>query len=101
MDPTFSTLRLSLLDRGFVFAIAHVRGGGEMGRPWYEDGKELTKTNTFPEFIACDEHHVAQGLTTPERLVARGGVAGGCGTDRRGGGKRCGGPCRSRWWPEP
>src|SRR3546814_14604711 len=77
MDPTFSTLRLSLLDRGFVFAIAHVRGGGEMGRPWYEDGQELTKTNTFTDFIACGEHLVAQSFTSPERLVARGGSAGG------------------------
>ncbi len=77
MDPTFSTLRLSLLDRGFVFAIAHVRGGGELGRPWYDDGKELHKTNTFTDFIACAEHLVAGGITAPERLVARGGSAGG------------------------
>lgn len=77
MDPTFSTLRLSLLDRGFVFAIAHVRGGGELGRPWYEDGKELHKTNTFTDFIACAEHLVAHGLTAPSKLVGRGGSAGG------------------------
>jgi oligopeptidase B len=77
MDPTFSILRLSLLDRGFVFAIAHVRGGGELGRPWYEDGKALHKTNTFSDFIACAEHLVAGGLTRPDRLVARGGSAGG------------------------
>ena len=77
MDPTFSILRLSLLDRGFVFAIAHVRGGGELGRPWYEDGKELRKRNTFTDFIACAEHLVAEGFTSPERLVARGGSAGG------------------------
>ena len=77
MDPTFSTLRLSLLDRGFVFAIAHVRGGGEMGRPWYDDGKRLHKVNTFTDFIACAEHLVEAGLTSPERLVARGGSAGG------------------------
>jgi len=77
MDPTFSTLRLSLLDRGFVFAIAHVRGGGEMGRPWYDDGKELHKVNTFTDFIACAEHLVAEGFTSPSRLVARGGSAGG------------------------
>ena len=77
IDPTFSTLRLSLLDRGFVFAIAHVRGGGELGRPWYDDGKLLHKRNTFTDFIACAEHLVAEGVTTPERLVARGGIAGG------------------------
>ncbi len=77
MDPTFSTLRLSLLNRGFVFAIAHVRGGGELGRPWYDDGKELNKTNTFTDFIACAEHLVAEGLTAPSKLVARGGSAGG------------------------
>ncbi len=77
MDPTFSILRLSLLDRGFVFAIAHVRGGGELGRPWYDDGKELHKANTFTDFIACAEHLVAEGVTRPDRLVARGGSAGG------------------------
>ncbi|MFZ6002766.1 MAG: S9 family peptidase [Actinomycetota bacterium] len=77
VDPTFSTLRLSLLDRGFVFAIAHIRGGGEMGRPWYEDGKELHKLNTFTDYVACAEHLVANGVTSPDRLVARGGSAGG------------------------
>jgi oligopeptidase B len=77
MDPSFSTLRLSLLQRGFVFAIAHVRGGGEMGRPWYDDGKGLHKRNTFTDFIACAEHLVAEGLTSPEHLAARGGSAGG------------------------
>lgn len=77
MDPTFSTLRLSLLQRGFVFAIAHVRGGGELGRPWYDDGKHLHKVNTFTDFIACAEHLVAERFTSPERLVARGGSAGG------------------------
>jgi oligopeptidase B len=77
VDPSFSTLRLSLLDRGFVFAIAHVRGGGEMGRPWYDDGKLDHKRNTFTDFIACAEHLVAAGLTSPDRLVARGGSAGG------------------------
>ena len=65
IDPGFSTLRLSLLDRGFVFAIAHVRGGGEMGRPWYDDGKLLHKRNTFTDFIACAEHLVAEGFTAP------------------------------------
>ena len=68
---------MSLLDRGFVFAIAHVRGGGELGRPWYEDGKLLHKTNTFTDFIACAEHLVARGLDRPDRLAARGGSAGG------------------------
>lgn len=77
IDPSFSTLRLSLLDRGFVFAIAHVRGGGEMGRPWYDDGKLMRKRNTFTDFIACAEHLVAEGFTAPERLVARGASAGG------------------------
>jgi oligopeptidase B len=77
MDPSFSSLRLSLLQRGFVFAIAHVRGGGELGRPWYDDGKLLHKRNTFTDFIACAEHLVADGLTAPDRLVARGGSAGG------------------------
>jgi oligopeptidase B len=77
IDPGFSILRLSLLDRGFVFAIAHVRGGGEMGRPWYEDGKLLRKRNTFTDFIACAEHLVAEGFTSPEQLVARGASAGG------------------------
>jgi oligopeptidase B len=77
IDPSFSTLRLSLLDRGFTFAIAHVRGGGELGRPWYDDGKRLAKRNTFTDFIACAEHLVAEGFTRPDRLVARGGSAGG------------------------
>jgi oligopeptidase B len=77
MDPTFSSLRLSLLDRGFVFAIAHVRGGGEMGRRWYEEGKLGSKPNTFTDFIACARALVAEGLTAPGRLVARGGSAGG------------------------
>ncbi len=77
MDPTFSSLRLSLLDRGVVFAIAHVRGGGEMGRAWYEEGKRAAKPNTFTDFIACARILVAEGWTTPDRLVARGGSAGG------------------------
>ncbi len=77
MDPTFSTLRLSLLDRGLIFAIAHVRGGGEMGRHWYEDGKFAAKPNTFTDFIACARSLVAEGWTTPDQLVARGGSAGG------------------------
>ena len=77
MDPSFSSIRLSLLDRGFVYAIAHVRGGGEMGRRWYLDGKFLRKRNTFTDFIACAEHLVAEGWTTPEQLAIRGGSAGG------------------------
>jgi oligopeptidase B len=77
MDPWFSIPRLSLLDRGVVFAIAHIRGGGEMGRRWYDEGKLLSKKNTFTDFIACAEHLVKAGWTAPERLVARGGSAGG------------------------
>jgi oligopeptidase B len=76
-DPSFSIPRLSLLDRGFVFAIAHVRGGGELGRGWYEDGKLLRKQNTFADFVACAEHLARCGWTSPGRLVARGGSAGG------------------------
>jgi oligopeptidase B len=77
IDPTFSTTRVSLLTRGVVFAIAHVRGGGELGRHWYEDGKLDRKRNTFTDFVACAEHLVAEGFTSPDRLVARGGSAGG------------------------
>ncbi len=77
MDPSFSSLRLSLVDRGFVFAIAHVRGGGEMGRRWYEEGKFAAKPNTFTDFVACARHLVAEGWTSPGRLAARGGSAGG------------------------
>ena len=77
MDPRFSIARLSLLDRGVVFAIAHVRGGGELGRRWYDDGKMLTKKNTFTDFVTAAEHLVAAGWTRPERIVAQGGSAGG------------------------
>ncbi len=77
IDPSFSVARLSLLDRGVVFAIAHVRGGGELGRHWYETGKTLTKKNTFTDFIACAEHVIGAGLTTPQLLAAQGGSAGG------------------------
>ncbi len=77
IDPGFSSLRLSLLDRGFVFAIAHIRGGGEMGRHWYLNGKFLQKRNTFDDFIACAETLHAKGYVDPNRLVARGGSAGG------------------------
>ena len=76
-DPYFSVARLSLLQRGFVFAIAHVRGGGEMGRRWYEDGKLLSKKNTFTDFVSCADHLVESGWAAPDRLVAEGGSAGG------------------------
>ncbi|WP_122975886.1 S9 family peptidase [Actinoplanes teichomyceticus] len=77
IDPYFSISRLSLLDRGVVFAIAHVRGGGEMGRRWYEDGKMLAKKNTFTDFVACAEALIRNRWTAADRLVARGGSAGG------------------------
>ncbi len=77
MDPWFSIARLSLLDRGVVFAIVHVRGGGELGRHWYDEGKTLTKRNTFTDFIAAAEHLVGSGWSRPERIVAQGGSAGG------------------------
>ncbi|MGH3354343.1 MAG: S9 family peptidase [Nocardioidaceae bacterium] len=77
MDPAFGIPRLSLLDRGIVFAIAHVRGGGEMGRHWYDDGKVLHKRNTFTDFIDCARHLVDTGWTNHQRLVAHGGSAGG------------------------
>jgi oligopeptidase B len=76
-DPRFSIARLSLLDRGMVFAIAHTRGGGEMGRLWYERGKLLDKKNTFTDFITVARHLVDAGLTRPSNLVALGGSAGG------------------------
>ena len=76
-DPMFDPARLSLLDRGFVFAVAHVRGGGEMGREWYDNGKLLHKRNTFDDFIACAEQLVAEGYTVPARLAIRGRSAGG------------------------
>lgn len=76
-DPMFDPARLSLLDRGFVFAIAHVRGGGELGREWYEDGKFLHKRNSFSDFIACAEQLIGQGYTRSDRLAIRGRSAGG------------------------
>jgi len=76
-DPYFSYYRVSLLDRGFIFAIAHVRGGEEMGRQWYDDGKLFNKKNTFTDFIAVGEHLIDQRYTTPEQLVISGGSAGG------------------------
>ncbi|WP_067704628.1 S9 family peptidase [Nocardia jejuensis] len=77
IDPGFSVARLSLLDRGAVFAVAHVRGGGEMGRLWYEHGKTLTKKNTFTDFVSCARHLIDTGVTAPDRMIADGGSAGG------------------------
>jgi oligopeptidase B len=77
IDPYFSIARLSLLDRGVVYAIAHVRGGGEMGRRWYEDGKMLAKKNTFTDFVASAHALVQTKWSSPDRIVARGGSAGG------------------------
>ncbi len=77
MDATFSSTRLTLLDRGFVFAIAHIRGGEDLGRQWYEDGKLLKKKNTFTDFIDCSKFVIDQKYTSPEHLYAEGGSAGG------------------------
>jgi len=77
MDPTFSTSRLSLVDRGFVYAIAHIRGGQEMGRQWYEDGKLFNKMNTFTDFIDVTDHLVKVGWVDPDQVFAMGGSAGG------------------------
>jgi oligopeptidase B len=77
MPPWFSVARLSLLDRGYVWALAHPRGGGELGRNWYLDGKLLAKANTFGDFIACAEHLAATEVVDPKRLAIRGGSAGG------------------------
>lgn len=77
LAPTFSIARLSLLDRGFVYAIAHVRGGGELGRAWYDSGKLAAKANTFTDFVACAHHVVSAGYTSEDRLAAEGGSAGG------------------------
>jgi len=77
MDPYFSSTRLTLLDRGFVFAIAHIRGGEEMGRQWYEDGKLLKKKNTFNDFIDCAEYLIAKDYTSKDNLYGMGGSAGG------------------------
>lgn len=77
MDATFSSTRLTLLDRGFVFAIAHIRGGEDLGRQWYEDGKLLKKKNTFTDFIDCSKYVIEQKYTAPEHLYAEGGSAGG------------------------
>jgi oligopeptidase B len=77
IDPTFSATRLVLLDRGIVFAIAHIRGGGEMGRRWYDEGHLAAKHNTFDDFTAVADHLIERGVTSPDRLAARGGSAGG------------------------
>lgn len=76
-NPSFSSVRLSLLDRGFVYAIAHIRGGQEMGRPWYENGKMLKKKNTFTDFTDAAEFLIEQNYTNPDKLFAQGGSAGG------------------------
>ena len=77
LDARFSPNLVSLLDRGFAYAIAHIRGGQEMGRRWYEDGKLLRKRNTFTDFIDCGEFLVSKGYTSPDRLFCMGGSAGG------------------------
>jgi oligopeptidase B len=77
LPVTFSSNRLSLLDRGFVVALAHIRGGGELGKPWHDDGKMKHKMNTFTDFIAAAEHLVGERFTSPDRLVIEGGSAGG------------------------
>jgi len=76
-DATFSSARLSLLNRGFIYAIAHIRGGQELGRAWYDDGKLLNKKNTFTDFIDCAEYMIKLSYTSPEHLYAQGGSAGG------------------------
>jgi oligopeptidase B len=77
MDASFSSTRLSLLNRGFAFAIAHIRGGEDLGRQWYEDGKLMKKKNSFTDFIDCGKYLVSQGYTSSEHLYAQGGSAGG------------------------
>lgn len=77
MDATFSSTRLSLLDRGFIFAIAHIRGGEDLGRKWYEEGKLLNKKNTFTDFIDCSNYLISENYTSPAHLYAEGGSAGG------------------------
>ena len=77
VDPYFSTIRLSLLDRGFIYVITHVRGGEYLGRQWYEDGKLLKKKNTFSDFVACSIHLIKERYTSSKHLYAMGGSAGG------------------------
>ena len=77
LGATFSYSRVSLLERGVGYAIAHVRGGGELGKPWHDQGRMAQKHNSFDDFIACSEHLIAQGITAPDRLMIEGGSAGG------------------------
>ena len=77
MDPSFSAARISLLDRGFAYAIAHIRGGEELGRKWYDDGRLLKKKNTFTDFIRCAEYLMEKHYAHPQKLFAMGGSAGG------------------------
>jgi oligopeptidase B len=77
MEPVFSSDRLSLLDRGIIFAMAHIRGGADLGKPWHEDGRLLKKKNTFTDFIVCAEYLIAHGYTAPDRLAMEGRSAGG------------------------
>ena len=77
MDPSFSSTRLSLLDRGFAFAIAHIRGSQTYGRPWYEDGKMFNKMNTFTDYIDCSKYLIQENFTSADHLFAMGGSAGG------------------------
>jgi oligopeptidase B len=77
ISPSFSASRLALLDRGVIFVIAHIRGGGELGEPWRDAGRMMQKMNTFTDFIACGEHLVKQKYTSSDRLVIQGGSAGG------------------------
>ncbi|MGB6151967.1 MAG: S9 family peptidase [Pricia sp.] len=77
IDPYFSTVRLSLLDRGFVYVLGHIRGGQYLGRPWYEDGKLLKKKNTFTDFVDCSKYLISEGYTSADHLYAMGGSAGG------------------------
>ncbi len=77
IDPYFSTVRLSLLDRGFIYVIAHIRGGQYLGRPWYDDGKLLKKKNTFTDFVDCSKFLITEGYTSAQHLYAMGGSAGG------------------------
>src|SRR5262249_11793034 len=77
IDPDFRTDRLSLIERGVIFAIAHIRGGGDLGKLWHENGRLLTKRNTFTDFVACAEHLVVKKYTSPARMAIMGGSAGG------------------------
>jgi oligopeptidase B len=72
IDPGFNSNRVSLLDRGFIWAIAHIRGGEDLGRAWYDQGKFLNKRNTFTDFIGCARHLIAEQYTTPDRLAIMG-----------------------------